>query len=175
MLNRCIIYGKFCVQIHDRNEKNYFFFSYFSFCFIRFNFLISQAFLETKWSVHINLVIAKERINTVFDHGCHLWVGNLCCVDVVKRAVSVSRYSENIMAVLGVVDSLLRGLFVYLIKGYRIFLSPVIGKQCRFHPTCSQYALDALNKKSFFTSIKLIILRLAKCHPWHEGGFDPVK
>jgi len=79
------------------------------------------------------------------------------------------------MSVLGVVDLLFRRLFVYLVKGYGYFLSPVFGKQCRFYPTCSQYALDALNSKSFFKSLKLILLRISKCHPLHEGGYDPVK
>lgn len=103
-------------------------------------------------------------------------MGDLCCVDVEKRAVSAWPFKAvAVMAMLGVVDLLFRRLFVYLVRGYRLFLSPVFGKQCRFYPTCSQYALDALNTKTFFISIKLILTRISKCHPLHEGGYDPVK
>ena len=79
------------------------------------------------------------------------------------------------MAVLGVIDLFFRRLFVYLVKGYRLFLSPVFGKQCRFYPTCSQYALDALKTKTFINSLKLILIRISKCHPLNDGGYDPVK
>ena len=79
------------------------------------------------------------------------------------------------MAVLGVIDLFFRRLFVYLVKGYRLFLSPVFGKQCRFYPTCSQYALDALKSKTLFISLKLILIRISKCHPLNDGGYDPVK
>ena len=76
---------------------------------------------------------------------------------------------------LGVVDALFRALFVYLVKGYRLLLSPVFGRQCRFSPTCSQYALDALKSKTFFIGLKLILIRISKCHPLNDGGYDPVK
>jgi len=79
------------------------------------------------------------------------------------------------MAVLGVIDLFFRRLFVCLVKGYRLFLSPVFGKQCRFYPTCSQYALDALKSKTFFIGLKLILIRISKCHPLNDGGYDPVK
>ena len=79
------------------------------------------------------------------------------------------------MAVLGVIDLFFRRLFVCLVKGYRLFLSPVFGRQCRFYPTCSQYALDALKSKTFFNSLKLILIRISKCHPLNDGGHDPVK
>ena len=79
------------------------------------------------------------------------------------------------MAVLGVIDLFFRRLLVYLVKGYRFFLSPVFGRQCRFCPTCSQYALDALKSKTFFNSLKLILMRISKCHPLNDGGYDPVK
>jgi len=78
------------------------------------------------------------------------------------------------MAVLGVIDLFFRRLFVYLVKGYRLFLSPVFGGRCRFYPTCSQYALDALKSKTLFNSLKLILIRISKCHPLGDGGYDPV-
>jgi len=103
-------------------------------------------------------------------------VVNQCCVDVVKKVVNASRHRAfAVSAVLGVIDLLLRRLFVYFIKGYRFFLSPIFGKQCRFYPTCSQYALDALNSKKLITSLKLILVRISKCHPLNDGGYDPIK
>ena len=78
------------------------------------------------------------------------------------------------MAVLGVIDLFFRRLFVYLVKGYRLFLSPVFGGRCRFYPTCSQYALDALKSKTLFNSLKLILKRISRCHPLSDGGYDPV-
>ena len=79
------------------------------------------------------------------------------------------RYIANIL------DLILEKTLTAVIKLYRFTLSPILGNNCRFHPTCSQYALDALNKKSFFKAIPLIIIRVSKCHPFHSGGYDPVK
>lgn len=61
-----------------------------------------------------------------------------------------------------------------LIRIYRLFLSPVLGSNCRFHPTCSSYALEAYQKKSFLKATELTIKRIAKCHPYHAGGCDPL-
>ena len=60
------------------------------------------------------------------------------------------------------------------IHGYRFLLSPWIGNQCRFYPTCSHYAEDALNIHGFTKGTYLSLRRLIKCHPWHAGGLDPV-
>ncbi|HJL74368.1 MAG: membrane protein insertion efficiency factor YidD [Candidatus Marinimicrobia bacterium] len=62
-----------------------------------------------------------------------------------------------------------------LIYVYKFTLSPIFGSQCRFHPTCSTYALQALKTKTFLRACLLIVKRLSKCHPLHSGGFDPVK
>ena len=100
----------------------------------------------------------------------------LFCVDAERRAVNALLFSGFIMgAVLGAVDFLLKKLFISLIKGYRFFISPLFGGHCRFQPTCSQYALDSLATKSIFGSLKLIVIRISKCHPFHRGGYDPVK
>ncbi len=56
--------------------------------------------------------------------------------------------------------------------GYRMMLSPVLGPACRFYPSCSQYALDAVGKHGVLRGIELSIRRLAKCQPWHPGGID---
>ncbi len=63
-------------------------------------------------------------------------------------------------------------LAVYL---YRLTLSPIFGNQCRFHPTCSVYAVEALKTKNIISALYLIVKRISKCHPLHSGGYDPVK
>jgi putative membrane protein insertion efficiency factor len=61
-----------------------------------------------------------------------------------------------------------------LIRGYQFTLSPFIGNQCRFHPTCSHYALDALAQHGVMRGVWLTVRRLLRCHPFNPGGFDPV-
>lgn len=53
-------------------------------------------------------------------------------------------------------------------------MSPLLGPCCRFYPSCSEYALDALEKYGFFYGNYLILKRILRCHPWCQGGFDPV-
>ena len=60
------------------------------------------------------------------------------------------------------------------IKLYQILLSPLIGPSCRFTPTCSNYAIEAINKHGPFKGLWLAIKRISKCHPWGGKGFDPV-
>jgi putative membrane protein insertion efficiency factor len=65
---------------------------------------------------------------------------------------------------------------ISIIRFYRKYLSPLKGKpSCRFYPTCSQYAIDAINKYGAFKGTFLAILRILKCHPFHPGGYEPVK
>jgi putative membrane protein insertion efficiency factor len=63
---------------------------------------------------------------------------------------------------------------VGLIRGYQWTLSPFIGNQCRFHPSCSSYALEAIKIHGVVSGIGLAVRRLGKCHPFNPGGFDPV-
>lgn len=65
-------------------------------------------------------------------------------------------------------------LLVGLVLLYRWCLAPLLGPACRFSPTCSTYALDALQKYGALQGSKLTLQRLAKCHPWHPGGYDPL-
>ncbi len=65
-------------------------------------------------------------------------------------------------------------LLIGLIKLYQYTLSPFFGQQCRFSPTCSQYAIDAINQYGGFKGFYLSLKRLARCHPWHAGGHDPI-
>ena len=60
------------------------------------------------------------------------------------------------------------------IKLYQILLSPLIGPSCRFTPTCSNYAIEAINKHGPFKGLCLAIKRISKCHPWGDSGHDPV-
>jgi putative membrane protein insertion efficiency factor len=61
-----------------------------------------------------------------------------------------------------------------LIRTYQWTISPLLGANCRFYPSCSQYALQALAMHGLFKGSYLAVRRLARCHPWHEGGVDHV-
>jgi len=61
-----------------------------------------------------------------------------------------------------------------LIIIYQRFLSPVLPRTCRFFPTCSEYAVQAINKYGILKGLGKSIIRLSKCHPYHPGGYDPV-
>lgn len=64
--------------------------------------------------------------------------------------------------------------FVGLIRIYQALISPLTPASCRFHPTCSQYALEAFQKHGVLKGGKLAIKRISKCHPWGGSGHDPV-
>ena len=65
-------------------------------------------------------------------------------------------------------------LLMTLVRGYRFFLSPWLGSACRFEPTCSAYSLQALEQHGALGGSYLTLHRLARCHPWCQGGHDPV-
>ncbi|MDD4342781.1 MAG: membrane protein insertion efficiency factor YidD [Eubacteriales bacterium] len=69
---------------------------------------------------------------------------------------------------------MIKKFLIFLIKGYQKFLSPLLGKNCRFYPTCSQYAIKALEKYGLFKGSFLAVKRILKCNPFHPGGYDPV-
>jgi len=64
---------------------------------------------------------------------------------------------------------------ICLIKVYRKFISPLKGPSCRFYPTCSQYAIEAITKYGIIKGGFLSIKRILKCHPFHSGGYDPIE
>lgn len=70
--------------------------------------------------------------------------------------------------------ALLVGLLVGLVRLYQRLLSPLLGPRCRFHPTCSTYAIQALERHGAVRGSWLAARRIARCHPLNEGGFDPV-
>jgi putative membrane protein insertion efficiency factor len=61
-----------------------------------------------------------------------------------------------------------------LIAAYRYLLSPMLGRNCRFFPSCSEYATEALQRHGALRGSWLALRRVARCHPWHPGGYDPV-
>ena len=63
---------------------------------------------------------------------------------------------------------------IMLVRAYQFFLSPWVGQQCRFSPTCSHYAIAALGKYGAWRGGGMTLRRLSRCHPWHPGGVDPV-
>ena len=69
---------------------------------------------------------------------------------------------------------MIKTIFSLLIRGYRYAISPMLGAHCRFHPSCSEYALDALVRHGSWRGSWLAMKRLVRCNPWHPGGYDPV-
>ncbi|MBD0315748.1 MAG: membrane protein insertion efficiency factor YidD [Nitrospiraceae bacterium] len=70
---------------------------------------------------------------------------------------------------------MMRTVCLSLIRGYQIFVSPWSGPACRFEPTCSQYAIEAIVRYGTVRGLGLAGVRLLKCHPFHPGGEDPVR
>lgn len=68
----------------------------------------------------------------------------------------------------------MKALLRLLIRGYQLTLGPLLGSQCRFHPSCSDYGLQAVEKHGAARGAVLIVCRVCRCHPWHSGGLDPV-
>ncbi|MDD2776240.1 MAG: membrane protein insertion efficiency factor YidD [Gallionella sp.] len=68
----------------------------------------------------------------------------------------------------------MRLILIKLIHGYQYFISPLSPPSCRFVPSCSQYAVDALTRYGFMKGSWLSIKRIARCNPWHSGGYDPI-
>lgn len=73
------------------------------------------------------------------------------------------------------IAGILKVLLISLIHFYQIFISPLLGNNCRYYPTCSQYAIEAIEKKGVIKGSWMAVKRICRCHPWHDGGYDPVK
>ncbi len=65
-------------------------------------------------------------------------------------------------------------LLIQLIRGYRLFISPLFPPTCRFQPTCSNYAISAIARFGVIKGSFLAVKRIFRCHPFHPGGYDPI-
>ena len=63
---------------------------------------------------------------------------------------------------------------IWLLRIYKYAISPMLGRSCRFHPSCSEYAIEALERHGPVKGLILAVRRVGRCHPWHPGGYDPV-
>ncbi|MBV9387198.1 MAG: membrane protein insertion efficiency factor YidD [Chroococcidiopsidaceae cyanobacterium CP_BM_ER_R8_30] len=68
----------------------------------------------------------------------------------------------------------MKRLIILLIRGYRVLISPLFPPTCRYQPTCSQYALEAIERFGMWQGGWLALRRVLRCHPFHPGGYDPV-
>ena len=71
--------------------------------------------------------------------------------------------------------NLIKTFLISLIRFYQLCISPLLGNNCRYYPTCSQYAIEAIEKKGIIRGSWMAVKRICRCHPWHTGGYDPVK
>ncbi len=69
----------------------------------------------------------------------------------------------------------MKHVLIFLVRLYQKFISPLFPATCRFYPTCSEYFIQAVQKYGALKGTWLGIKRISKCHPWHEGGYDPLK
>jgi hypothetical protein len=74
----------------------------------------------------------------------------------------------------GGAPSFAASLLLMALRGYRQWISPMLGHHCRFHPSCSAYAEEAMAVHGIGKGLGLALMRLARCHPFHPGGVDPV-
>ena len=68
----------------------------------------------------------------------------------------------------------MQGALILVVRGYQLWLSPLLPAACRYYPTCSAYAIEALEKHGAMTGTWLAFRRIARCHPFRPGGYDPV-
>jgi putative membrane protein insertion efficiency factor len=68
-----------------------------------------------------------------------------------------------------------KSVLIFFIRGYQLLISPILPPSCRFTPTCSEYTLQAIQKYGALRGAYLGARRLLRCHPFHEGGYDPVR
>ena len=66
-------------------------------------------------------------------------------------------------------------VLIYLLRAYKLLISPLLPPACRFTPTCSEYAMEAIKKYGALRGTYMGVRRLLRCHPFHQGGYDPVK
>lgn len=68
----------------------------------------------------------------------------------------------------------MRSIVIFMIRAYQVLLSPLLGNNCRYHPTCSEYAIEAIRAQGPLRGLWLATRRIGRCHPWGGAGHDPV-
>jgi uncharacterized protein len=68
----------------------------------------------------------------------------------------------------------MRSIVIFMIRAYQVLLSPFLGNNCRFNPTCSEYAIEAIRTQGLVRGLWLATRRIGRCHPWGGAGHDPV-
>lgn len=64
-------------------------------------------------------------------------------------------------------------VLIAMVRAYQLAISPLLGQRCRFQPTCSQYCIEAIRQYGAMRGCLKAVRRIARCHPWHPGGYDP--
>jgi hypothetical protein len=105
--------------------------------------------------------------------GCHRWVGKKCSLAEEEKEESLFLL-KSLALFMGIINKSLNSIFIGAIKLYQITLSPFLGNNCRFRPTCSQYGIGAFRSLPFLKAVFLTTKRILRCHPFSGGGIDPV-
>ena len=108
-----------------------------------------------------------------FGRECHPWVAKESWPAAEKREEGPSLLKYIQFIVKAITAFIARALLV-LIRLYQAILSPLLGSHCRFSPTCSQYIAETLRSRPLFLALVLSFKRIARCHPFSDGGPDPV-
>ncbi len=82
---------------------------------------------------------------------------------------------NKLKLLLNTINIYLTKVCIYIVRFYQKYISPLKGPTCRFYPTCSQYAIEAFKKYGALKGSYLAVRRILKCHPFHPGGYDPLK
>ena len=81
---------------------------------------------------------------------------------------------KNLKNEISITQTYLKQIFVFFINCYQCFLSPILGSNCRYSPTCSEYAKQAIDKYGIAYGVLLSLKRILRCQPWGKSGYDPV-
>ncbi len=88
------------------------------------------------------------------------------------------KFNDHILSILQRTAAIIRGavrsILILLVRGYQFFISPYFPSSCRYYPTCSHYAIDAIKTHGAIRGVGLTVWRILRCNPWSEGGEDPV-
>lgn len=84
------------------------------------------------------------------------------------------KHPKRYRSFVGKINDILATPFIFLIRGYQYLVSPLLGQRCRFYPSCSSYAMEAIRQAGCFYGFYLTLKRILRCHPYGKGGYDPV-